>query len=248
MKIKNGIYVVPNLFTTGNIFCGFYAIVSVINRNFYNAAWAILAATIFDALDGKVARWTHATSDFGVQYDSLSDLVSFGIAPALLVYVWVLQPVGRIGWLAAFLFVICGALRLARFNVHAAEDDGSSFVGLPIPAAATMVASTVIMTREILFMDKIHPLISVMVVYLLAFLMVSSIKYRSFKHLELRKKKSFSILVFAILVIYIIATLPELFIFVIIFGYVLDGPLEWLFFQKKKDTSVEKALEKHLHN
>jgi len=248
MKTRKGIYIVPNLFTTGNIFCGFYAIVSVINRNFYHAAWAILAATIFDALDGKVARWTRATSDFGVQYDSLSDLVSFGVAPALLVYVWVLQPFGRIGWLAAFLFVICGALRLARFNVNASDDDGSSFTGLPIPAAATMIASTVIMTKDLLSMDKIHPLISVMVVYLLAFLMVSNIKYRSFKHLELSRKKSFSILVFAILAIYIIATLPELFIFVIIFGYVLDGPLEWLLLQKKKETVVEKVSEKHLHN
>ncbi len=247
MKIKKGIYIVPNLFTTGNIFCGFYSIVSVINKNFYHAAWAILAATIFDALDGRVARWTRATSDFGVQYDSLSDLVSFGIAPALLVYMWVLQPFGRIGWLAAFLFVICGALRLARFNVHAAEDDGASFTGLPIPAAATMIASTVIMTKDLLSMDKIHPLILVMVVYFLAFLMVSSIKYRSFKHLELRKKKSFSILIFAILIVYIIAALPELFIFVLIGGYVVDGPLEWLLFHRKEASESKKVVEKHIH-
>ncbi|MFH1994345.1 MAG: CDP-diacylglycerol--serine O-phosphatidyltransferase [Nitrospinota bacterium] len=247
MKIKKGIYIVPNLFTTGNIFCGFYSIVSVINKNFYHAAWAILVATIFDALDGRVARWTHATSDFGVQYDSLSDLVSFGMAPALLVYMWVLQPFGRIGWLAAFLFVICAALRLARFNTHAAEDEGHSFEGLPTPAAAIMVASTVIMTKDLLLMDKIHPLISVMVVYSLAFLMVSSVKYRSFKHLELTKKKSFSILLFAILLIYIIVAMPELFIFLIISAYVIDGPLEWLLFHRKEAIESNKVVEKHIH-
>ena len=113
-----GIYILPSLFTTGNLFCGFWAIISVFQEKFFYAAVAILLASVFDVLDGKVARLSGATSKFGVQYDSLADLVSFGIAPALLAYSWALRPYGRFGWLAAFLFVVCGALRLARFNVQ----------------------------------------------------------------------------------------------------------------------------------
>ena len=117
IKMKKGIYILPNLFTTGNLFCGFWAIVSVFKEEFYYAAIAILLACVFDVLDGKVARLSGATSKFGIQYDSLADLVSFGVAPALLAFSWALRPYGRFGWLAAFLFVICGALRLARFIV-----------------------------------------------------------------------------------------------------------------------------------
>jgi len=234
MKLKKGVYIIPNLFTTGNFFCGFYAIISVFNQQFYHAAVAIIIAIVFDGLDGKIARLTHSSSDFGLEYDSLSDLISFGLAPGLLVYSWVLQPFGRIGWLAAFLFVICGALRLARYNVQDTSDVRNlDFTGLPIPAAAGVIASTVIMAKDLLFVEKIEPFILVMTVYILAFLMVSNIRYRSFKRLYLRKKKPFNILVFAILFIYIIATIPELMLFVITVIYALSGPVERLLFHKK---------------
>ena len=119
--MRKGIYILPNLFTTGNLFCGFWAIISVFQEKYFYAAIAILLAAVFDVLDGKVARLSGATSKFGVQYDSLADLVSFGVAPALLAFSWALRPYGRFGWLAAFLFVVCGALRLARFNVQTAS-------------------------------------------------------------------------------------------------------------------------------
>ncbi|MGZ3570120.1 MAG: CDP-diacylglycerol--serine O-phosphatidyltransferase, partial [Thermodesulfobacteriota bacterium] len=132
--MRRGIYILPNLFTTGNLFCGFWAIVSVFHEKFEYAAYAILLATVFDALDGKVARLSGAMSKFGVQYDSLADLISFGVAPALLAFAWALRPYGRFGWLAAFLFVVCGALRLARFNVQSSSGEVKYFKGLPIPA------------------------------------------------------------------------------------------------------------------
>ena len=234
MKLKKGVYIIPSLFTTGNFFCGFYAIISVFNQQFYHASVAIVVAIIFDGLDGKIARLTHSSSNFGLEYDSLSDLISFGLAPGLLVYSWVLQPFGRIGWLAAFLYVICGALRLARYNIQDTTDVRNlDFTGLPIPAAAGVIASTVVMTKDLLLIEKIEPIILVMTVYLLAFLMVSNIRYRSFKRLDLTKKKPFNILVFAILFIYIIATIPELMIFVITVLYALSGPVERLLFRKK---------------
>src|SRR3989304_4252448 len=118
MKLKKGVYIIPNLFTTGNFFCGFYAIISVFNQQFYHAAVAIIIAIIFDGLDGKIARLTHSSSDFGLEYDSLSDLISFGLAPGLLVYSWVLQPFGRIGWLAAFFFFIFGGFKLSPIYVY----------------------------------------------------------------------------------------------------------------------------------
>jgi len=128
-RMRKGVYILPNLFTTGNLFCGFWAIVSVFQEKFFFAAIAILLACVFDVLDGKVARLSGATSKFGVQYDSLSDLVSFGVAPALLAYSWALRPYGRFGWLAAFLFVVCGALRLARFNVMSSAGEVKYFRG-----------------------------------------------------------------------------------------------------------------------
>jgi len=145
IKIKREVYILPNLFTTGNLFCGFRAIISVFQEKYFYAAVAILLAAVFDVLDGKVARLSGATSKFGVQYDSLADLISFGIAPALLAYNWALRPYGRFGWLAAFLFVVFGALRLARFNVQSSSGEVKCFKGLPIPASASMIALTILL-------------------------------------------------------------------------------------------------------
>jgi CDP-diacylglycerol--serine O-phosphatidyltransferase len=143
--MKRGIYILPNLFTTGNLLCGFWAIISVFQEKYFYSAVAILTASVFDILDGKVARLSGATSKFGVQYDSLADLISFGITPAVLAYSWALRPYGRFGWLAAFLFVVCGALRLARFNIQSASGEVKYFKGLPIPAAASMIALTILL-------------------------------------------------------------------------------------------------------
>jgi CDP-diacylglycerol--serine O-phosphatidyltransferase len=175
LQYRRGIYLLPSLFTTGNVFCGFYAFIAVFNDQFVIAGWAIVLAIIFDVLDGRVARLTNTASEFGEQYDSLSDIISFGMAPAFLTYAWVLKPYGRLGWMAAFLFLLCGALRLARFNITKSDVKSQHFIGLPIPGAAAVIASIVIAFEDI-FTTKLSPIIMVVVVYLLAFLMVSNIK------------------------------------------------------------------------
>ena len=143
-NLRRGVYLLPNLLTTGGLFAGFYSIVATMNGNYLVAGWFVLIAAVFDGLDGKVARMTNTTSKFGVEYDSLADLVAFGVAPGLMMYAWALKPFGKLGWLAAFLYVVCGALRLARFNVQITTVESKRFVGLPIPAAAGMAASLVI--------------------------------------------------------------------------------------------------------
>jgi CDP-diacylglycerol--serine O-phosphatidyltransferase len=147
--MKKSIYLLPNIFTTGNLLCGFSSIVASINGHYLQAAIAILIAVGLDYLDGKVARLTNSASAFGLEYDSLADLLSFGMAPGLLLYAWMLRSFGPFGWLAAFLFVICGALRLARFNVQAMGVQKFTFTGLPIPAAAGVLASMVLVGRHL---------------------------------------------------------------------------------------------------
>ncbi len=242
MKLKKGIFIVPSLLTTCNVFCGFYAIVAAINGHFYEAAVAIIIAGFFDMLDGRVARLMNSTSDFGFQLDSLADIVSFGLAPSILIYIWVLKPFGRLGWMAAFLFVICGVMRLARFNTQNQFAKSDYFLGLPIPAGAGLIAMTVIITKDIFSIEKLEPIIIVGMVYLLAFLMVSNIKYRNFKNLDLRDKKPFGIFLFIVLTIYIIATIPQVALFLMAVVYVLSGPFE-KFFSKKIFQSV-RSLER----
>jgi len=190
IKMRKGIYILPNLFTTGNLFCGFWAIVSVFQEQFFYAAVAILLASVFDVLDGKVARLSGATSKFGIQYDSLADLISFGVAPSLLAFSWALRPYGRFGWLAAFLFVVCGALRLARFNVMASSGETKYFKGLPIPAAASMIALTILLYLRLIETGWVKDIVILVMIYILAFLMVSTIRYFSFKELGLAKLAS----------------------------------------------------------
>lgn len=225
-----------------NLFCGFYATIAVINEKFSLAAVAILLAVFFDALDGIVARFTRSCTDFGVEYDSLADLISFGIAPGLLLYWWALKPFGRIGWMAAFLFVICGALRLARFNVMSRYGSNKTFTGLPIPAAAGVIASIVIMSRDFFVVGETNPLMIALISYFLAFLMVSNFKYRSFKHLHLKTKKSFSILVFTTLLVFVVALIPEIMLFAIFIAYALSGPSERaLIYGKDKVAAIAAA-------
>lgn len=239
---KRGIHILPSLFTTGNVFCGFYAFIAVLNERFYVAAWAIVVALIFDVLDGRIARMTKTTSAFGVQYDSLADVISFGMAPAFLVYSWVLQPFGRLGWITAFLFLLCGALRLARFNVTKPDVRGQYFIGLPIPAAAVCVASIVIAFED-LFATRMNPIIMVMVVYALAFLMVSNIKYPALKKLEFKKRVAFPRFLFVILFLYVVATIPRIALFILSLTYIIVGPIESFFARKKEAVAAvqEKA-------
>jgi len=232
--MRRGIYILPNLFTTGNLFCGFWAIISVFQEKFFYAAVAILLACVFDILDGKVARLSGATSKFGVQYDSLADLVSFGIAPALLAFSWALRPYGKFGWLAAFLFVVCGALRLARFNVQSSSGEVKYFKGLPIPAAASMIALTILLYLRLIETNWVKDIVILVMIYVLAFLMVSSIRYLSFKELNLAKRKPFSIFIFIILSMIVIVMEPTIVLFVSIIFYVFSGPVTMVMAWRKR--------------
>ena len=232
--MRKGIYILPNLFTTGNLFCGFWAIISVFQEKFFYAAGAILLASAFDFLDGKVARLSGATSKFGVQYDSLADLVSFGIAPALLAFSWALRPYGKFGWLAAFLFVVCGALRLARFNVQSTSGEVKYFKGLPIPAAASMIALTILLYLRLIETNWVKDIVILVMIYILAFLMVSNIRYLSFKELDLAKRKPFSIFIFVILSMIVIIMEPTIVLFAFILFYVFSGPVNMVMTWRKK--------------
>ena len=221
---RRGVYLLPNLFTTGNLLSGFYALIAVFNADYVFAAVAILVATVFDSLDGRVARLTKTTSKFGVEYDSLADLVSFGVAPGLLIYSWALTNYGRIGWVAAFLFVACGALRLARFNVQVGTVEGRYFVGLPIPAAAGLIAATVLLDDHILRLGAaMKPLLIVVMTYVLAFLMVSNIRYWSFKGVEMHDRRPFQVLVAAVLVVMVVTAAPQVMLFALFAAYAASG-------------------------
>ena len=242
MKSRKGIHILPSLFTTGNVFCGFYSFIAALNDEFLLAAWAIVLATIFDFLDGRIARMTKTTSDFGMQYDSLADVISFGMAPAFLCYAWVLKPFGRIGWMAAFLYLLCAALRLARFNTAKPELQNQYFLGLATPAAAAVIASILIAFEDLLG-SRVHPGFMVAIVYILAFLMVSNIKYPTFKKFEFRKRVSFTRFILVILVLYALATIPKIALFVISFGYTMLGPIVGSSFKKNDLNTVSDNIK-----
>jgi CDP-diacylglycerol--serine O-phosphatidyltransferase len=222
-----GAYIFPNLLTAGNLFAGFYAIVTAMNLHFERAAAAIIIAAFMDGLDGKIARMTGTSSRFGVEFDSLADLVSFGVAPALLVYIWELKAFPRIGWVAAFLFVACGALRLARFNVQAVSTEKRWFTGLPIPMAGGTLAVTVLFFEHLQAGGhETKGIVFVLLTYLLSFLMVSTVRYRSFKELESNPHRAFYLLVSAVILISLVAIHPQVSLFALAAAYLLSGPVE----------------------
>ncbi|MGQ0812164.1 MAG: CDP-diacylglycerol--serine O-phosphatidyltransferase [Nitrospiraceae bacterium] len=226
-KRRRAVYLIPNLLTTGNLFCGLFAILAVFNANYMAAAIAILVALVFDVLDGKSARLVNGTSQFGLEYDSLADVVSFGVAPGLLIYAWALSGQGMFGSAVMFAFVACGALRLARFNVIAATADSKHFTGLPIPAAASVIATLVVFDHYIVRMGaEVKPLLILVITLILAFLMVSTIKYRSFKDLKFRGGQHFNYLVWGILGLMLVVAWPQVMLFVVLAGYALSGIVE----------------------
>jgi CDP-diacylglycerol--serine O-phosphatidyltransferase len=250
-NIRRGIYILPNLITAGSLFAGFYSMIETLSGNYGSAAVWIFISAICDGLDGKVARLTGTTSQFGVEFDSLADLVAFGVTPGLMMYAWALKPFGRLGWLAAFLFVVCGALRLARFNVQVATVESKRFVGLPIPAAASMVASTVLLFNHFGWPSSYKRLAILALIYLLAFLMVSSVKYYSFKDPELIKRQPFGFLVLAVVLLIIVAAEPAVMVFVIMLSYVLSGPIGFLIGLPRRmrlERAMHKAHEEQTHS
>ncbi|MFO7753821.1 MAG: CDP-diacylglycerol--serine O-phosphatidyltransferase [Desulfobacteraceae bacterium] len=241
-NIKKGIYILPNLFTSMNMFCGYYAILAAVNAKFEQAAISILIGAVFDLLDGKIARATNTTSRFGIEYDSLADLITFGVAPSLLMVLWVLEPIGRLGWLAGFLFAVCGALRLARFNTTVEVKDGTSFEGLPIPAAACMNVAVVMLFSRIGADPDPYRLIILFMLYALSFCMVSSFKYKSFKNISLFKRTKFNWLVGAVLVLSTVAYEPWLVLFAVMSVYVVSGPALAPFHHHARENHEEAGL------
>ena len=231
---KRGIYVLPNLFTSASLFGGFYAVIGAIQGRYESAAIAILVACLFDGLDGKIARYTHTTSLFGAEFDSLSDLVAFGVAPGILAFEWALEPFGRLGWFACFMYVICGALRLARFNVQRNSVQDGYFRGLPIPAAASFIASLVLFMSYLGGLPGARHILILVFIYLLSFLMVSTLEYPSFKELESKKQKPFNVLVTAILILTVIAYKPRITLFLVLLVYTGLGPVATVRRRRKK--------------
>jgi CDP-diacylglycerol--serine O-phosphatidyltransferase len=225
--LRRGIYLLPTLFTTGNLFCGFTSVVHSSQQAFYTASILIIVAGILDGLDGRIARMTGATSEFGKQFDSLADIVSFGIAPAFLIHQWGLTPLSRRGWLIAFLFVACAAMRLARFNIQRQAVDKRYFVGLSSPAAAAVLTCT-----AFAFPEKPGELwVSVVVagmVIAAALLMVSRIRYRSFKDIDLKRPRSYlSVLLLAAAGVVIGLADPQYALLSLALAYALSGPLAY---------------------
>jgi len=222
---RRGIYILPSLFTTASLFAGFYAIVQAMNGNFEYAPLAIFISMILDALDGRVARLTHTESDFGAQYDSLVDMVAFGLAPSLIMYEWALSGMGKLGWLAAFIYTAGAGLRLARFNVQVGVADKRYFRGLPSPAAAALVIGLVWVLHSAGVPGKEISILALLVTVAAGVLMVSNIRYRSFKDLDLRGRVPFMTILAVPLLFVLVFLDPPQVLFLIFLGYGLSGPL-----------------------
>jgi CDP-diacylglycerol--serine O-phosphatidyltransferase len=239
---RKGIFLLPNLFTSASLFGGFYAIIAAMQGRYEAAALAIMISGLLDGLDGRIARFTRTTTQFGIEYDSLSDLVAFGVAPAILAYQWALEPFGRLGWLAAFMYVICGALRLARFNVQKNTVQSKNFKGLPIPAAAAFTASLILFSSAVEGILPSRPVLIILMIYGLSFLMVSTVDYMGFKEFDIRKKKPFNALVSIILIFMLVAYKPRIIIFFFMFTYVLSGPALAIYRLHTKRASKKESL------
>lgn len=238
--IKRGVYILPSLCTSVNLFCGFFSVIQSLKGNFVGAAWAILFAGFFDFLDGRIARTMHAKSDFGVEYDSLCDLASFGFAPAVLAYTWALNAFQKLGWLVAFLFFACGALRLARFNVQSDNEESYDFQGLPIPSAAYVLAALVIFYDSKYGVPPFGSYVILITTFILALLMVSTIRYRSFKQVDFMSKKSFFVLVGIVVGIFVVAIHPKVTLLIVTSSYVSLGIIEELITLRKSKEYLQK--------
>ena len=271
---RRGIYVLPNMITLAALFGGFYAIVMAMHGQFVAAATGIFAAMVLDSLDGRVARMTHTQSAFGEQMDSLSDMVSFGAAPALVAYMWALQPLGKAGWFAAFVYCACAALRLARFNVNTGVVDKRYFQGLPSPAAAALVAGFIWLTSTMIEAQREVPLFRALIsalggtrvargdfswllfaITLFAGLtMVTNTPYYSFKDLRGRRSVPFVMLVLAALLIAVISIEPATMLFLVFVGYALSGYVVYVWRKAKGEhasivsTSTDEPDERGLHH
>lgn len=228
-KVRHkGIYLLPNLFTTANLFAGFYSIVNSMNGNLYVAAAAVFVAMVLDGLDGRVARLTNTQSAFGAEYDSLSDMVAFGVAPALLAFEWALGSLGKVGWMVAFIYVAGAALRLARFNTQVGKADRRYFIGLASPAAAGVVAGTVWAFSDFGIQGSNMAFVVAILVAAAGMLMVSNIKYYSFKDLDLKGRVPFVAILIVVLIFAVVFSDPPRVLLLIFLAYAVSGPVQSL--------------------
>ncbi|MBF0608138.1 MAG: CDP-diacylglycerol--serine O-phosphatidyltransferase [Candidatus Magnetobacterium sp. LHC-1] len=234
--MKKGVYILPNALTLCGMCCGFYAIVASMRGQYVDAGTAIIIANIFDGLDGWVARLTNSASKFGIELDSLSDLVAFGVAPAVVAYDWALKPLGRIGWAVAFLYVCCGALRLARYNVQMVSTEKKYFTGMPIPAAATILVTFIIFHEYHFERANVNSIMVAVITFVLSIFMISTLRFHGLKELDLKKRKPFPFLVLLIIMITIIIMNPPVTLFVFGFLYMFIGIIEniYLLYTRKK--------------
>lgn len=224
-SFNRGIYLLPNLMTTAALFAGFYAVIAGIQGDFLEGAIAIFIAMVFDGLDGRVARMTNSSSAFGAEYDSLADMVSFGVAPALLIYQWGLQEFDKIGWLAAFIYTAGAALRLARFNTQVGVADKRYFQGLPSPAAAALLAGLIWTVESNAMFETNLPVLALFLTIFSGLLMVSNIRFHSFKEFNLKGKVPFVTLLLVVMVFVVITIEPAMILFSIMFLYAFSGPV-----------------------
>ncbi len=239
--MKKGIYLLPNSLTLCGMFFGFFSILASIRGQYVDAAWYIIIADVFDGMDGWVARLTHSTTRFGIELDSLSDLVAFGVAPAVLVYNWSIAPFGRIGFAAAFLFTACGALRLARYNVQMGSAESKAFTGMPIPGAATIIATLILFYHEIALLSPQRNVLILLLTFCLSFLMVSTLRFHGMKEIDFRRRKPFWILVAMVCGFVVVVIHPSIALFIFAMIYLGAGIIEniFLFYRKRKKGSLE---------
>jgi len=242
-KRRKGIYLLPNLFTTAALFSGFYAIIAAINGNFETAAIAVFISMVFDGLDGRVARLTHTQSDFGAQYDSLADMVSFGLAPALTMYTWSLLHLGKWGWLATFIYTATAALRLARFNTQIGKVDKSYFQGLASPSAAAVVSGFVWLGYAHQIDGKTVAFFSFIITIAAGILMVSNIRYHSFKDLDLKGRVPFMTILTIVLIFALISIDPPKMLFASFALYAISGPMHFLMKKNRQRQNPSSDIE-----
>ncbi len=242
-RLRRGVYILPSLFTMANMFCGYACIVFAMRGAFETAAPFIGFAIVLDMLDGRIARLTGASSDFGVEFDSLADVISFGVAPSILAFAWGLHPLGRLGWAAAFIFAAAAAVRLARFNIQTgAPHDKRYFVGMPSPAAAAVPAATVF-AYPYGFTTNTEALPVMAMVIVPALLMVSTIRFRSFKTFDLGARRSYTVLLLVAVGLVVIAAQPEYLLFVLAYGYLASAFVElaWTRLRRRHGHEEPKA-------
>ena len=243
-RFRRGIYLLPNIFTLGALFSGFFSVISSAGGAFQAASWAILVSMVLDSLDGRVARLTQTQSEFGAQLDSLSDLVSFGLAPALLSYFWLLHDLDKAGWLSCFIYVACTALRLARFNSQSENANRRYFRGLSSPMAAGAVTMLIFAGDQLGLRVEWMSYVLFVVDILVGLLMVSTIRYRSFKDVNLSGRVPFAVILFWLMLLVLVTYSPAMTLFAVFFAYMLSGPLMYCWRVFKYSAARKKLLRR----